>query len=72
VHRVQKFVEVGGGRIGYALTAATLSEVSNGAMWKQDPSFGVADSILDNPDFASVLKAVLRDGHVIMPTESGC
>jgi hypothetical protein len=69
VDRVQKFVEVGGGRIGYALTAVALSEVSNGAMWKPDPSFSVADSILDNPDFASVLKAVLRDGHVIVPAE---
>jgi hypothetical protein len=69
VHRVQKFVEVGGGRIGYALTAVALSKVSNGAMWKPDTSFSVADSILENPDFASVLKAVLRDGHVIMPAE---
>jgi hypothetical protein len=29
VHRVQKFVEVSSGRIGYARTAAALSEVSN-------------------------------------------
>jgi len=28
VHRVQKFVEVSTGRIGYAKTAAALSEVS--------------------------------------------
>jgi len=65
VHRVQKFIEVSSGRIGYALTAATLSEVS-GAKWKQDPSFSVADAILDNPEFASVLKVVLREGHVIV------
>jgi hypothetical protein len=67
VHRVQKFVEVVSGRIGYALTPAALSEASGGAEWKQDPSFSVADAILDNPEFASVLRAVLKDGHVIVP-----
>jgi hypothetical protein len=30
VHRVQKFVEVGSDRIGYALTSAALSEASGG------------------------------------------
>jgi hypothetical protein len=67
VHRVQKFVEVDSGRIGYALTSATLSESSGGATWEPDPSFNVADALLDNPEFASVLKAVLIDGHVIVP-----
>ena len=67
VHRVQKFVEVVSGRIGYALTSAALSEASDGATWEPDPSFNVADALLDNPEFASVLKAVLRDGHVIVP-----
>jgi hypothetical protein len=70
VHRVQKFVEVGSGRIGYALTAAALAEVSNGAVWKPDPSLSIADAILDDPEFVSVLKAVLRDGHVIVPTQA--
>jgi hypothetical protein len=65
VHRVQKFVEVSSGRIGYARTAAALSEVSNGAQWNPDPSFKVAEAILDDPEFASVLRAVLSDGHVI-------
>jgi hypothetical protein len=46
VHRVQKFVEVSTGRIGYAMTAAALSEVSNGAKWNPDPSFSVAEAIL--------------------------
>jgi hypothetical protein len=67
VHRVQKFVEVVSGRIGYALTSTALSEVSGGATWEPDSSFNVADAILDNPEFASVLRAVLRDGHVIVP-----
>jgi hypothetical protein len=67
VHRVQKFVEVDSGRIGYALTSAKLSEASGGATWEPDPSFNVADALLDNPEFASVLKAVLIDGHVIVP-----
>jgi hypothetical protein len=67
VHRVQKFVEVGSGRIGYALTSAALSEASGGATWKPDPAFGVADAILDDPEFVSVLRVVLRDGHVIVP-----
>jgi hypothetical protein len=67
VHRVQKFVEDGGGRVGYALTAATLSEASDGATWKPVPSFNIADAILDDPDFASVLRTVLRDGHVMVP-----
>jgi len=67
VHRVQKFVEVGSGRIGYAMTATKLSEVSNGAKWNPDPSFNVADAILADPEFASVLKVVLRDGHVMVP-----
>ena len=65
MHRVRKFVEVGSGRIGYAMTEAALSEVSNGAKWNPDPSFNVADAILADPEFASVLKTVLRDGHVI-------
>jgi hypothetical protein len=54
-------------RIGYALTSTVLSEASGGATWEPDPSFDVADAILDNPEFASVLRAVLRDGHVIVP-----
>ena len=65
--RVRKFVEVGSGRIGYAMTAATLSEVSNGTKWNPDLSFNVADAILDNPEFVSVLRVVLRDGHKIVP-----
>jgi hypothetical protein len=67
VHRVQKFVEVGSGRIGYALTSAALSEASGGATWEPDPSFNVADAILDNAEFVSVLRVVLRDGHVMVP-----
>ena len=66
MHRVRKFVEVGSGRIGYAMTAATLSDVSNGRKWNPDPSFNVADAILDDPEFVSVLGAVLRDGHVMI------
>jgi hypothetical protein len=67
VHRVQKFVEVSTGRIGYAMTAAALSEVSNGAEWNSDPTFSVAEAILDDPAFASVLRVVLSDGHVVVP-----
>jgi len=67
VHRVQKFAEVGSGRIGYALTSAVLSEASNGATWEPDPLFNVADAILDDPEFVSVLRVVLRDGHRIVP-----
>ena len=67
MHRVRKFVEVGSGRIGYAMTEAALSEGSNGAKWEPDPSFNVADAILADPEFASVLKGVLRDGHIIVP-----
>ena len=67
VQRVRKFVEVESGRIGYSMTADALSEVSNGAKWNADPSFNVADAILADPEFASVLKIVLRDGHVMVP-----
>jgi hypothetical protein len=67
VHRVQKFVEVSTGRIGYAMTARALSEASNGSTWNLDPSFSVAEAILAEPEFASVLRAVLSDGHVIVP-----
>ena len=67
MHRVRKFVEVGSGRIGYAMTAATLSDVSNGGKWNPDPSFNVADAILEDPEFVSVLRAVLRYGHVMVP-----
>ena len=28
-----------------------------------DPSFNVADAILEDPEFVSVLRVVLRDGH---------
>ena len=65
--RLRKFVEVGSGRIGYAMTAAALSEASNGAKWNLDHSFTVADAILADPEFASVLTTVLRDGHVLVP-----
>jgi hypothetical protein len=64
-HRVRKFVEVGSGRIGYAMSEAALSEVSNGAKWNPVSSFSVADPLAD-PEFASVLRAVLRDGHVLV------
>jgi hypothetical protein len=67
VHRVRKFVEIESGRIGYALTAAVLSQASNGATWEPDPSFSVADAILDDPELVSVLRAVLDNGHVIVP-----
>jgi hypothetical protein len=60
-------VEAGGGRIGYAMTEAALAEVSDGAKWNPDHSFSVADALLADPEFASVLKMVLRDGHVMVP-----
>jgi hypothetical protein len=66
VHRVRKFVEVSTGRVGYAMTAAPLSEISNGATWNPDPSFSVAAAILDDPEFASLLRVVLRDRHVMV------
>ena len=66
MHRVRRFVEVASGRIGYAMTAAVLTDASNGAKWEPDPSFSVADAILADPEFVSLLKAVLRDGHVIV------
>jgi hypothetical protein len=53
------FVEATSGRIGYALTETVLPGVDHGAMWKPDPSFNVADTILDNPEFVSVLRTVL-------------
>ena len=67
MHRVRKFVEVSTGRVGYAMTEAALSEVSNGAKWNPDSSFNVADAVLADPGFASVLRVVLRDGHVMVP-----
>ena len=66
MHRVRKFVEVGSGRIGYAMTAASLSKVSNGAKWKSVSSFSVVDAVMADPDFVSVLRAVPKDGHVVM------
>ena len=66
MHRVRKFLEVSTGRIGYAMTAAALSKVSNGAKWEPDPSFSVAEVLLNDPEFASVLRTVLADGHVVM------
>jgi hypothetical protein len=71
MHRIQRFVEANSGRIGYALTVAALPETGDGAIWKPDPLFNVADSILDNPEFVSVLRVVLRDGHVIVPMAKG-
>lgn len=68
MHRIQRFIEANSGRIGYALTATALPDPGKGAQWKSDPSFSVADTILDNPEFVSVLRMVLRDGHVIVPT----
>jgi hypothetical protein len=67
VHRIQRFTETVGGRIGFALVAADLPDAGDGGVWKPDASFSVADAILDNPEFVSVLRAVLRDGHAIVP-----
>jgi hypothetical protein len=67
MHRVRRFIEVGSGRVGYALTAAPLSDASEGTQWDLDPSFSVADAILDDPEFVAVLRLVLRVGHVIVP-----
>jgi hypothetical protein len=49
------------------MTAAALSEVSNGSTWNPNLSFSVAEAILDDPEFASLLRVVLRDGHVMVP-----
>jgi hypothetical protein len=49
------------------MTAAVLTAASNGAKWDPDPSFSVADAMLADPEFVFLLKAVLRDGHVIGP-----
>jgi hypothetical protein len=68
MHRIQRFIEANGGRIGYALTETALPGGDHSGVWKPDPSFNVADTILDDPEFVSVLKAVLRDGHAIVPT----
>jgi hypothetical protein len=43
--------------------AAALSDAGDGAVWKPDGSFNVAEAILDNQAFVSVLRVVLRDGH---------
>ncbi len=67
MHRVRKFVEVASSRIGYAMTEAALSEASNDAKWNPDPSLNVADALLADPEFASVLRGVLREGHVMIP-----
>jgi hypothetical protein len=71
MHGVQKYVEVSSGRVGYALIADALSKASHGSRWKPDPLFNIADTILDNPEFVSVLRVVLRDGHVVVPAEGG-
>jgi hypothetical protein len=71
MHRVRRFIEVGSGRVGYAMTAKPLSDISDGAQWDLDPSFNVADTILSNPAFAEVLRVVLRDGRVIVPEIEG-
>ena len=67
MHRVQKFVETGSGQVGYAMTAEALPAITDGAEWSPDPTFSVADAILEDPDFAKVLQLVLRDGHVLVP-----
>jgi hypothetical protein len=47
---------------------AVLSKASDGATWEPDLSFSIADALLDDPDFASILSAVLKDGHVMVLT----
>ncbi|XIA61996.1 hypothetical protein ACFIOY_20065 [Bradyrhizobium sp. TZ2] len=49
------------------MTGAALSEVSIGAKWNQDTSFSVADALLAYPEFTSLLKKLLKDGHVVVP-----
>jgi len=67
LHRVQKFVEAVSGCVGHALTSAALSEAGGGATWEPDPLFNVADAILDDPEFVSALRVVLRDENRIVP-----
>jgi hypothetical protein len=67
MRRIQRFIEANSGRIGYALTAAALPDLGKGSRWTSDPSFNVADTILNDPEFVTVLRVVLRDGHVIVP-----
>jgi hypothetical protein len=67
MHRIQRFIEANSGRIGYALAVAALPDLGKGSRWTSDPSFSCRDTILDNPEFVSVLRVVLRDGHVIVP-----
>jgi hypothetical protein len=67
MQRIRRFIEANSGRIGYALTAAALPDLGKGSRWTSDPSFSVADTILDDAEFVSVLRVVLRDGHVIVP-----
>ena len=60
MHRVQKFIEAGSGRIGYAMTEAVLSEVSNGAKWSPDPS------ILDRHDVVDEFLAQLATPALLL------
>jgi hypothetical protein len=52
------------------LTVAALPETGDGAIWKPDPSFNVVDTILDNPEFVSVLRVVLRDAAAALKRNS--
>jgi hypothetical protein len=71
VHRVRRFVEVGSGWIGYAMTEAALAEVRNGAKWNPDPSFNLAGAILADPEFACLLKIVFEGRTCHGPTAEG-
>jgi len=66
VRRIRKFVGVWQRSDWPCDDRSRASEVSNGAVWNPDPSFNVADTILADPEFSSVLKTVLRDDHVLV------
>ena len=67
MHRVRKFVEVGSGQVGYAMTAATLSDVSNGGSGIRTLHLTSPTLFLTIPSSFLVLRTVLRDGHVMVP-----
>jgi len=64
VHRVRKFVEVAQRPDRYAMTASTLSDVSNGRKWNPDIHLNVCDAIMEDSRFASV-QSGLESRHVM-------
>lgn len=53
-------------RLAYVISIAAMPDAANGAEWREDPTFNVADAILGDPGLKRVLTAAIDAGCVVV------